>query len=160
VTDTPVSTRRLPAPGLFDPPPPTPWANRQVAAFFPHDAGCLACFGYARQLARRAPAFAEHDASVAVVVPGAAPPHHWEPAQLEVAAVVLDPVAGWRAEIGESLGIATGGALLLVLDRYLAPRVIHQAGDAGGLITPTEVGAWLAFTVLECPECSGELPWS
>jgi hypothetical protein len=159
VTDTPISIRRLPAPGLFDPPPPTPWANRQVAVFFPHGAGCLACFGYARQLARRAPSFAEHDASVAVVVPGDEPPDHWQPAQLEGAAVVLDPPGGWREEVGEALGLEAGGAVLLVLDRYLAPRVVQRADDAGGLVTPTEVGEWLGFTVLECPECSGELPW-
>ena len=77
------------------------------------------------------------------------------------AAVVHDPDGGWRAEVGEApgLGVEKGGALLLILDRYLAPRVVQRADDAGGLITPTEVGEWLGFTVLECPECSGELPW-
>jgi len=150
VTDTPIPTRRLPAPGLFDPPPRTAWAGRQVAVFLPHDAACLACFGYARKLTARTATFGESDASIAVVVDGVNPPDHWEPAQLGGAAVVLDPDGGWRSELGAALEIASDGALLLVLDRYLAPRVVHRADDAGGLITPTEVGAWLAFIALEC----------
>ena len=150
LTDAPVPTRRLPAPGLFDPPPRTPWAGRQVAVFLPHDAGCLACFGYARKLAQQTAAFGESDASIAVVVDGANPPDHREPAQLGGAAVVLDPEGGWRQELVAALEIAADGALLLVLDRYLAPWVVHRADDAGGLITPTEVGEWLAFTALQC----------
>ena len=147
--DTPLTTRRLPAPGLFDPPPRTPWAGRQVAVFLPHDAGCLACFGYARKLSQRTAAFGESEASIAVVVDGANPPDHWEPAQLGGAVVVGDPDGGWRRELGAALDVATDGALLLVLDRYLAPWVVHRADDAGGLITPTEVGEWLAFTALQ-----------
>jgi hypothetical protein len=148
--DTPLPTRRLPAPGLFDPPPRTAWAGRQVAVFLPHEAGCLACFGYARKLSQRTAAFGESEASIAVVVDGANPPDHWEPAQLGGAAVVLDPEGGWRAEVGKALELPMDGAVLLVLDRYLAPRAVARADDAGGLITPTEVGEWLVFTALEC----------
>jgi hypothetical protein len=150
VTDIPIPKRRLPAPGLFDPPPRTAWAGRQVAVFLPHDAACLACFGYARKLTQQTGAFGESGASIAVVVDGANPPDHWEPAQLSGAAVVLDPEGGWREELGAALEVGVDGALLLVLDRYLAPRVVQRADDAGGLITPTEVGEWLAFTALEC----------
>ena len=107
LVDPPIPRRHLPAPGLFTPPAPSPWANRQAAVFFPHDAACLACFGYARQLARQATALHEADAAIAVVVPGADPPDHWEPSQLEGSTVLLDASDGWRHEVADALGSRT-----------------------------------------------------
>jgi hypothetical protein len=73
--------------------------------------------------------------------------------------VLHDETAAWRREVAEALALPASGALVLMLDRYLAPRVVSHAADAGGLITPSEVTGWLKFTVLDCAECSTELPW-
>lgn len=134
--------------------------RRGAALFFSHDAACLACFGYAKQLARHAPAMEEADAEPIVVVDGAADRAaswiHELPAGTRVLA---DSGGGWRAEVGRAIDRPADRPLLVLVDRFGAPRVVSSAAEAGGLVAPSEAVDWLRFIDLDCPECAGELPW-
>ncbi len=134
--------------------------RRQVQLFLAHGPDCLACFGYARQLALQADALAEAEAVVAIVVSGSVDDAAaWRPHVAEAAVLAADPGALWKRAVSDATGTQPGDAILLVLDRYLAPRAVSSAAEAGGLTTPSEVTEWHRFVALECPECSGELPW-
>lgn len=134
--------------------------RRQVCLFLAHDHACQACFGYARQLAGHVPALDAANASLAVV--GCAAPEaldEWRHGLPPEATLVADPDGAWHAAIESHLGFVPGSASLVLLDRFLAPRVVASAAEAGGLPDPTAAISWLEFLELECPECSGELPW-
>ena len=134
--------------------------RRQVALFLAHGAGCLACFGYARQLAEQGDALAEADAAAVIVVTGTVDDTAgWRPHIAESAIVAADREAAWKRAVTGSTGVSAGDAVVLVLDRYLAPRAVSSAPEAGGLVAPPEVTEWHRFVALDCPECSGELPW-
>ena len=134
--------------------------RRQVALFLAHGPDCLACFGYARQLGTQADALAEADADVVIVVPGNdGDAAEWHRHMAEAARVAADPDGAWKRAVVASTGASADGAVVLVLDRYLAPRAVSSAADAGGLTAPSDVTEWHRFVALDCPECSGELPW-
>lgn len=135
--------------------------RRQVALLLAHGADCLACFGYARQLAAQGPALEDADATPVVVVSGSAgEAATWREGVGESALLVGDPDGRWKAAVAAAIGRSPTDALLLVLDRYLAPRAGSFAPEAGGLIAPSEVVEWLRFVALDCPECSTELGWA
>ncbi len=137
--------------------------RRQVALFLAHDAGCLACFGYARQLGSRSDALAAANAVSVVVVrstPEAA--GEWRDSLDDSIVLVADPDGSWRNAIAGQAGITTAAAddvALVILDRWHAPRAGSVAPEAGGLIDPSEAVRWLEFVEIECPECAGEIAW-
>lgn len=134
--------------------------RQQVALFLAHGADCLVCFGYARQHAGRREAFAEVDGVPLIVVSddlGAATA--WRHGIDEAVTMLVDPGGAWKRAVATYVGSEAGGAMLLLLDRFGAPRAGSMAAEAGGLIDPSEAAEWLRFLALECPECSGELPW-
>lgn len=134
--------------------------RRQVALFLGHGADCLACFGYARQLARRREAFAEADGLPLIIVAGdTAAAAGWRHGIDDAVTILADPDGGWKGAVATHVGATAGDAILLLLDRFGAPRAGSMAAEAGGLIDPSEAVEWLRFLALECPECSGELPW-
>ena len=134
--------------------------RRQVALFLGHGADCLACFGYARQLARRQESLAEADGLPLIVVAGEiAAAEGWRHGIDDDVTILADPNGAWKREVATVIGADAGDAILLLLDRYGAPRAGSMAEEAGGLIDPSEGIEWLRFLALECPECSGELPW-
>ncbi len=132
----------------------------QAAIFFAHGSTCLACSGYARQLAGQREALAEAAAIPIVVVadePTAAP--SWL-REIGGEVVVLADAAGtWRSAIARTLAEPSDRPALIVVDRFAAARVGSFAAEAGGLITPAEATDWLRFLALECPECGAEIPW-
>lgn len=134
--------------------------RRQVALFLGHGAGCLACFGYARQLARRRDAFAEQDGVPLIVVESEVDAAaDWRHGIDDHVMILADPDGGWKQAVADHVGAPASDAILLLLDRFGAPRAGSMAAEAGGLINPTDAVEWLGFLALECPECSGELPW-
>lgn len=134
--------------------------RQQVALFLGHGADCLACFGYARQLARRRESFAEVDGVPLIVVAGDTDAAAgWRHGIDEGVTILADPGGAWKQAVATHVGSQAGEALLLLLDRFGAPRAGSMATEAGGLIDPSEAVDWLRFLTLECPECSGELPW-
>lgn len=134
--------------------------RRQVCLFLAHDHHCLACFGYARQLGLHREALDTAEATLVVVADGTADGlaewRHGLPADV---ALVADPGGDWHRAIARHLGLDVEVPMLVLLDRFLAPRVVASAAEAGGLPDPTTAIGWFDYLLLECPECSGELPW-
>ena len=134
--------------------------RRQTALFLGHGAACLACLGYARQLAARHRELADVDAIAVSVVPGDdEAPAEWRAALDSRATIASDPGGAWKAANAAHVDVPAGDAIVAVLDRFAAPRVTSHASEAGGLVDPSEVVDWLRFLALECPECSGEIEW-
>jgi mycoredoxin len=134
--------------------------TRQTVVFFGHDASCLACWGYAKQLARLRPALLEVETEPVVVAAdaptgAAAWLHELGPGTI----LLADGDGAWKRAVADQVGADRTGILLLVLDRYGAPRVESSAAEAGGLVDPGEAVEWARWLTLECPECGGELPW-
>ncbi len=73
--------------------------------------------------------------------------------------ILADPDGGWKGAVAAHVGGTAGDAILLLLDRFGAPRAGSMAAEAGGLIDPSDAVERLRFLALECPECSGELSW-
>jgi glutaredoxin len=140
---------------------PEAWRGRYATAvLFAHDAACLACHGYAKQLARQADPMREADALPLVVVrdaPEAA--GHWAEELPEGTQLLADPGGAWTHAVQPLIAADPGDVVLLVLDRYAAPRVVSVAGEAGGLAGPAEVTEWLRYLALECPECGNDVRW-
>jgi hypothetical protein len=134
--------------------------RRQVALFFGHDATCLACFGYAKQLARQREELAAADAVLLIAVHGAVESFAaWQHEIGSDATILIDHGGEWRREVFAALGRLYPGTALLMLDRFAAPRAGSFATEAGGLANPSEAAEWLSFVARDCPECSTELPW-
>ncbi|HEU4674262.1 MAG TPA: glutaredoxin family protein [Candidatus Limnocylindrales bacterium] len=134
--------------------------RRAAALFFGHPVDCLACFGYAKQLARQAADLDEVDADPIVVVPGGVAEAAGWLHELPAGTVTLaDPDGAWRREVGQAIDRPADGVLLVLVDRFAAPRVAAAAAEAGGLVAPAEATSWLRFVALDCPECSGEIAW-
>jgi len=132
--------------------------RRQLAVFFVHgDAYCMSCAGYARQLAAVGEKLAEADARALVVVQGGPEAAAaWLAHATDKIPVVADHGGAWKASVEAHLGL-TGdvpGALMLGLDRFLAPRIGSSSADVGGLATPLQVAEWLEFASFECAECA------
>ncbi len=160
VITSPVPFRTLPAVGGGTFSLASLRGRRAGALFFAHGSACLACFGYAKQLARQAPGLDEADADPVVVVPGDADDAMlWAHELPTGTTLVADPDSAWRREVAGALGRPAEGVLLVLTDRFAAPRVVSAAADAGGLVSPSEAASWVAFVALDCPECSGEIAW-
>ncbi len=134
--------------------------RRQVVVFFGHDAACLACWGYAKQLARLRRSFEEVETEpVIVVADRPARAAEWIHELGGELFVLADQTGAWKRAVAEGVGADPTAVLLVVLDRFGAPRVGSSAAEAGGLIDPGEAVEWGRWLTLECPECAGELAW-
>ncbi len=134
--------------------------HSQVCLFLAHGVDCLACFGYARQLAGHSEALGPAETTLVIAV--AAAPHRltdWRHGLPPEAVLLADADRALGEPIASHLGIDPAAVSLLLLDRFLAPRVQASAEEAGGLPDPSAAISWLEYLTLECPECSGELPW-
>lgn len=133
---------------------------RQAAIFFAHDSTCLACYGYAKGLASQRRALAEEGAIPIVVVEDErAAASSWLREIPGDVAILADAAGAWKSAVVGTLDEPSDQTALIVVDRFLAPRVGSFASEAGGLITPEEATGWLRFLAIECPECGGEIPW-
>ena len=132
----------------------------QAVILFAHDASCLACYGYAKRLAKQREALAEVGAIPIIVVrsePEAA--SYWRHEIGEDVTILADEAGAWKSAVAGALDEPPGFAALIIVDRFAAPRAGSFAPEAGGLIAPAEATGWLRFLALECPECGGEIPW-
>ncbi len=159
-TERPIPLRTLPRAGGGEFSLGTWRGTSAVAALFAHDAGCLACHGYAVQLARQADAMREHDGLPLVVVRDSPEAAGGFAAGLPAGVLVLaDPGALWTDSVRPPFGAGPADVMMLVLDRYLAPRAVSVAPEAGGLIGPASATDWLRLLALECPECGNDVRW-
>lgn len=133
--------------------------RRQALVLITHGVRCLACFGYARQLAQ-ASGDEDPDSVAVVVVPDApAAARGWR-AEIDPAVWLLsDQERAWAREVARATGFPPDDVALVILDRYLAPRAGSHAAEAGGLMDPPAAVEWLRFLGFECPECTEELDW-
>lgn len=164
VAESPITARALPRVGVEGAGGTDSIARwrgrRQVVVFFAHDGACLACWGYAKQLARLRRSLADVETEPAIVVADEpARAARWLHELGSDVVVLADEGGAWKGDVAEGVGADSTGTLLLVLDRFGAPRVGSAAAEAGGLVDPTEVVEWSRWLTLECPECAGELPW-
>jgi mycoredoxin len=132
----------------------------QAAIFFAHGSTCLACYGYAKRLARQREALAEERA-IPIVVVGSelAAASSWLHEIRGDIVILADAANAWKSAVIGALDEASGQTAMIVVDRFAAPRAGSFASEAGGLIAPAEATDWLRFLALECPGCEGELPW-
>lgn len=135
--------------------------RRFAVLLFAHHVRCLACLGYATQLRRQVTRIAAADGAVVVVVPdddsrGA----KWQRHLGSDVTIAGDPDGGWKRAVTARLRVPDASVLLVITDRFGAPRAGSQADEAGGLITPAEVAPWVEFFELECPESAPDPGWS
>ncbi|MBK6432331.1 redoxin domain-containing protein [Candidatus Amarolinea dominans] len=127
--------------------------RHKAVIFFAHDHRCLVCAGYAKQLASLRAALTETDAVLISVLQA-----HEEQARTwaeEFAAghiVLADPDGAVKQRLAAYVNADRAGVLVLLLDRYTAPRTRIQAADAGGLLAPHELAEWLYYLDRECAE--------
>jgi mycoredoxin len=118
-----------------------------LAIFFAHAADCRACSGYARQLAAVGPKLAEADIQALVVVPGGPDvATNWRAESTDKIPIVADHGGRWKAAVSAHIAAAEApnGAIILAVDRDLAPRMGSTASDAGGLGTPLDLAEALS----------------
>ena len=142
----------------------SPWRTDSSRAAwlvaFLHGPSCRVCEGWAHQVAARAASFEEVDARPVFVLPvAAADLGPWREELAGGPVVVSDPDGAWRTAVAERLAAPPQGVLLVVADRYLAPRGWLFDQDAGGLVSGDELVAWGRLLQAECPECGGEVDW-
>jgi hypothetical protein len=135
-------------------------AARPVALFLSHGAGCLSCFGYARQLACQVATFVEGASAVVVLVDGpSGRASAWRDELGTRARVVDGAVAAAKVDVARALEASTDAAMLLIVDRSRSLRAASIAPEAGGLIDPADAADWLRSLELEvdCSEGPGEI---
>jgi hypothetical protein len=134
--------------------------RRQACLFLAHDTDCGACFGYARQLSRHGAALDTADTTLVIAATATAGQlESWQHGLAPNDLLMADPDGSWRTVLTAALHLDPNATSVVLLDRFLAPRVTASAPEAGGLPDPSAAIEWLDFLGLECPECSGELPW-
>ncbi len=127
--------------------------RRKTLLFFAADHTCLACAGYARQLATPPALYSETESQLVVVLADdLASARHWAAEYVPGTTVLADPDGLARARVAAYLGQGADGVLALVLDRYTAPRVVTAAATPGGLLPPQELREWLTYLDYECAE--------
>ncbi|MGH2512924.1 MAG: glutaredoxin domain-containing protein, partial [Candidatus Limnocylindrales bacterium] len=119
--------------------------HRSALLFFGHGPRCLACFGYARQLAARYVELGDPLARAVFVVEGeAGAAASWRDELPSGVVLLADPDGAWRAAVSTHVGLPATALNLLILDGSGALRVGSSAPEAGGLIDPAEAVARLA----------------
>ncbi len=130
--------------------------SRRAVLFFGHDHRCLICRGFAKQLAARVRDYEEMQAKAIVVLrDNREEAHVWAEEFAPGLTVLADAdefVKLQYVDYFRMLHATREGTLLLVLDLFTAPRVGAYAPDAGGLLSPQEIGNWLQLLDFECDE--------
>ncbi|HET7026761.1 MAG TPA: redoxin domain-containing protein [Candidatus Limnocylindrales bacterium] len=134
--------------------------RRGAALMFGHGHDCLACLGYAKQLGRQAPALDEADAEPIIVLDGDADEAAtWIRDLGDGIRLLADVDGAWRGDVARAIDRSATDVLLVLVDRFGAPRLVSSAVEGGGLVAPSDATEWLRFVALDCPECSGEIAW-
>ncbi len=121
--------------------------------FFAHGADCPVCQGYARQLAARRQDWEENETQPVFIVQDTfLHAREWAREFAGHYPALADEGGKIKARYADYFSADPNGVILLVLDQYTAPRAGSFAPDAGGLIIPQEVVAWVALLAAECPE--------
>lgn len=127
--------------------------RKRAVLFFVDDAYDRTSQGYARQLTNHRASFDEYNA-VPLPILSADPETtaRWAHEFARGYPCLSDAGGTLKQKYAEPFGVAPAGALLAILDSFCAPRAISNSPDAGGLIAPAEVLAWLRLLDNECDE--------
>ncbi|MGE5141100.1 MAG: redoxin domain-containing protein [Rudaea sp.] len=127
--------------------------RNKSAVFFAHDRACRICAGYARQLVRKKRAFEDFDTRLLLILQGnPEQAHEWSHEYVDGHLTLADERGEVKGRYADYFHQDAKGVLLLVLDRFTAPRAGSFAADAGGLIIPHEALEWLRLLDIECAE--------
>lgn len=127
--------------------------HKRAVIFFAHAHDCRVCQGYARQFTQPRAVYDELNAMPLIILPDdldiARPWAHefarGYPVLVDVGRHVRNRYLGYFDSNHTNV-------LLAILDTYAAPRAISVAADAGRLIAPSEVAAWLRLLDCQCDE--------
>jgi len=154
--DLKLGARRLPevklasAPGGL-PAPLRPSGRVSPVLVLVDGAECDACRAWLRRLAAASAEIAEWDGRVIVVVP--ASPDQAVRIAADAAkhfTLLADPDHALAARLGIS------PPALVIADQYGEIHHAATAGDAHALPEPADIGDWLRYLAIQCPECQGE----
>ncbi|HEY6041085.1 MAG TPA: redoxin domain-containing protein [Anaerolineae bacterium] len=127
--------------------------RQRTVLFFAHDELCLVCQGYAKQLAAHRVAFAEFEARPLFVLQANGDcAKHWAEEFARGVTVLADAEGKVMHAFADYFAVAHKGVMLLILDKFAAPRQGLFAPDAGGLLSQREIEAWLRVLDCECSE--------
>ncbi len=131
--------------------------GRRTVLFFAHSSECRVCQGYARQLTARQTEFEEASAQLWLILPDKVElAVRWSREFARGRAVLADADSDHRVMEKYARYFApladVHDVFLLILDSYTAPRAGSFSVDAGGLIAPSEILAWLRVLECECAE--------
>ncbi|MBI5033248.1 MAG: redoxin domain-containing protein [Chloroflexi bacterium] len=116
--------------------------------FFAHSEGCRVCQGYAKQLSLRARDFRKLGTHLRMVLhTDIKSTEDWARDYVPGVEVRADEDGSVKREFAnflpDDLGARPGGTWLLILDRNEVPRIGIYGGDAGSLVSATEIIAQL-----------------
>jgi hypothetical protein len=112
-----------------------------------HSAACPECRRYVNgDFASVADWIAEWGGRLAVVVPG----------RLENAnELAKTPVAGIQLLADPEAELATGKAKVVITDEWGEVYFVSDAGAGHDFPSPRDIGDWIRFLAIQCPECEG-----
>jgi Zn-dependent alcohol dehydrogenase len=112
-----------------------------------HSADCPECRRYVRvDLASGPDRLAEWGGRLAVVVPG----------QVESANELAKITRRAMQVLGDPEGeLASGRAMVVITDEWGEVYFVADAGAGHDLPTLVEIGDWVRFLAIQCPECEG-----
>ena len=112
-----------------------------------HSAACPECRRYVyADFASVADRIAEWGGRLAVVVPG----------QMENANELANTtVAGIQLLTDPEGELATGKAMVVITDEWGEVYFVADAGEGHDLPTALDIGDWIRFLAIQCPECEG-----
>jgi hypothetical protein len=112
-----------------------------------HSAACPECRRYIyADFASVADRIAEWGGRLAVVVPG----------RVERASeLAKTPVDGMEFLADPDGKLATGKAMVVITDEWGEVYFVADAGERHDLPTALDIGDWIQFLAIQCPECEG-----
>lgn len=112
-----------------------------------HSAGCEECGRYVRgDLASSADRVAEWGGRLAVVVPG----------RMEGAIELAKTIPGTMQVLGDPKEtVASGSAAVVIADEWGEVYFQADAGADHHFPAAAEIGEWVRFIAIQCPECEG-----
>jgi hypothetical protein len=65
------------------------------------------------------------------------------------------PVAGIQLLADPEAELATGKAMVIITDEWGEVYFVSDAGAGHDFPTPRDIGDWIRFLAIQCPECEG-----
>lgn len=127
--------------------------RKRAVLFFVDAASDRIGQGYARQFTNHRELFDEYNAlPLPIVRANLDATQVWAHEFARGYAALSDADGSVKQKYAAALDVPAPDALLVILDSFCAPRAYSHGGDAGALITPSEITSWLRLIDCECDE--------